>query len=188
MGGFKFEGPEHRTIGDAILLRLPTGNIDGKDFSYQVGKNIELSYGQIVSLAGDFYGNCKYVGDAEQISDKWDTDPQASITRFLENANLLQLDKAGYLEDVMRIMEDQEKEIKQVLKDGKDIAQVRLTLSCKGCSGFHHRKTNRSEGIQSNRRKVQPGMDHGHQARLLASLAVQLGSLWRSKFHKACQS
>ncbi|KAB2569534.1 hypothetical protein DBV05_g11793 [Lasiodiplodia theobromae] len=125
MGGFRFEGPEHRKIGDAILLRLPTGNIDGKDFSYQVGKkNIKLSYGQIVSLAGDFYGNCKYLGDAEQISDKWDGDPDASIARFVKNADLLQLDKAGYLKDVIRIMEDQEKEVKQALKDGKDIAQV----------------------------------------------------------------
>ncbi|OJD34158.1 phosphatidylcholine-hydrolyzing phospholipase [Diplodia corticola] len=128
---FRFEGPEHQKIGDGILLRLPDGNISGGQFSYQVGKNVELSFGQIVSLAGDFYGNSKTTGDAEQISDQWDTNREASISRFLGNADLLRLDTAGYLEPVLAILMAQEREISNMLREGRDPAQSYKSIADK---------------------------------------------------------
>lgn len=124
----RFEGPEHRKIGDSVLLSHPNGDVMGGSFDYEVGSGINLSYGQIVALAGDFYGNCQTVGDAEQISDQWDINTRASIDRFLANASLLEQDTRGYLKAVLDIMAEEEREILQMLDKGRDAAQVSIVV------------------------------------------------------------
>lgn len=85
-----------------------------------------------MALAGDFYGNWKVIGDAEQISDKWSTDPAASVRRFEENATTLATDSPGYLEKVLTIMKEERAIIAAAVAAGKDPAQVceTLELSC----------------------------------------------------------
>lgn len=125
---FGFQAPEHRGIGDRVVLRFPDGNISGAEFKYAGGAGfpdkMTLSFGQIIALAGDFYGNCKRLGDAEQISDKWYSDPEASIQRFLSNTDLLNKNTKGYLHAVVKIMEKQEADIREVIHKGQDVAQV----------------------------------------------------------------
>jgi hypothetical protein len=77
-----FQAPEHRRIGDRLLLCFDDGNIAGADFRYAgpgFGDNLTLSYGQIVALASDFYCNCQTLGDAEQISDLWHAHQERSV-------------------------------------------------------------------------------------------------------------
>ena len=122
-----FQAPEHRRIGDKAVLQFPDHDVSGDKFDY-VGPGfpdgLTLSLGQIFALAGDFYGNCQMFGDAEQISDRWEKNPEASIQRFLSNASLLNDNTAGYLRKVVSIMLTQELEVAAAIKDGQDPAQV----------------------------------------------------------------
>ncbi|KAL8791962.1 MAG: hypothetical protein Q9195_005451 [Heterodermia aff. obscurata] len=122
-----FQAPEHRSIGDRAILRFSDGDISGNRFNY-VGPGfpdgLTLTLGQIFALAGDFYGNCQLIGDAEQISDQWQTNPEASIQRFLSNTDLLNDDTKGYLQAVVSVMLKQDAEIKAAIQNGQDVAQA----------------------------------------------------------------
>ncbi|KAI0490237.1 hypothetical protein F4859DRAFT_520057 [Xylaria cf. heliscus] len=109
-----FQAPEHRQIGDRAILTFSDGSISGANFNYAgpgFPNNLTISFGQIIALAGDFYGNCQLIGDAEQISDQWHTNPEASIKRFLSNTDLLNKDSRGYLQAILKIMLSQEAEV-----------------------------------------------------------------------------
>jgi hypothetical protein len=99
-----YQSAEHQRIGDNIRLQYSNGTtVSGRDFGYEAG-SCKLSYGLVCALAGDFYGHYKLFGDAEQISDKWDSKPEESITRFLKNANLLSGDVGGNLKSILQDM------------------------------------------------------------------------------------
>lgn len=126
-GQVHFQAPEHRKIGDRAILRFSDGDISGDRLKYAghgFSGGLTLSFGQIVALAGDFYGNCKTIGDAEQISDQWQTNPEASIQRFMSNSDLLNNDTRGYLQAVVEIMLRQEAEVATAIQNGQDVAQV----------------------------------------------------------------
>ncbi|RSL48466.1 hypothetical protein CEP54_012909 [Fusarium duplospermum] len=126
-GTVGFQGPEHRGIGDRAVLKYVDGDVSGADFSYAgpgFRNGLVLSFGQIVALAGDFYGNCQLIGDAEQISDQWHTNPEASIQRFLSNSELLNKDTRGYLNEVVDIMSQQERDVATAIQKGQDVAQA----------------------------------------------------------------
>lgn len=104
-------------------MEFPSGKITGKEFAFQV-KDQTISFGDVIFLAGDFYANWSVFGDVEQISDKWLTDPAASITRFKKNAETLATDSPGYLKRVLDVMADERRIITDAVKEGKDPAQV----------------------------------------------------------------
>ena len=119
-----FQSAEHQRIGDNIRLQYSNGKtISGRDFGYEIG-SCNLSYGLVCALAGDFYGHYKLFGDAEQISDKWDSDPEGSIARFLKNAGLLSGDVGGNLSTILQEMASQEHDVLTAQDQGKDPAQV----------------------------------------------------------------
>lgn len=120
---FKFQSPEHLQIGDRAVLPFSDGDVAGVNFNYAgpgFPRDLTISLGQIVALAGDLYGNC----DGEQISDQWQTNREASIKQFLSNTDLLNKDTKGYLQSIVKIMLAQEREIAAAIRDGKDVAQV----------------------------------------------------------------
>lgn len=120
---FKFQSPEHRQISDRAVLPFSDGDVAGVNFNYAgpgFPRDLTISLGQIVALAGDLYGNC----DGEQISDQWQTNREASIKQFLSNTDLLNKDTKGYLQSIVKIMLAQEREIAAAIRDGKDVAQV----------------------------------------------------------------
>jgi hypothetical protein len=128
-GTVGFQAPEHRGIGDRALLPFSDGDVSGDQFNYAgpgLPDYLTLSFGQIVALGGDFYGNCQLVGDAEQISDKWPTNPEASIQRFMSNTDLLNNDTKKYLRKVVNIMLEQEAEIEAAIQNGQDVARVSI--------------------------------------------------------------
>ncbi|KAF8249240.1 hypothetical protein K440DRAFT_660254 [Wilcoxina mikolae CBS 423.85] len=122
-----FEAGEHTLIGDLLYLNLDK-RTQGKDFNFKI-KDQLVSLGNIVALAGDFYGNWKTLGDAEQISDKWPQDKDASIKRFKANAADLATDKPGYLKKVLKIMAEERKIIHDAQQKGKDPAQTYASIA-----------------------------------------------------------
>ncbi|MCJ1386226.1 hypothetical protein MMC17_009352 [Xylographa soralifera] len=124
-GTVGFQAAEHQRIGDNVLLTYPKGQsrVKGSDFNYSVG-DIDLSYGWICALAGAFYGNCELMGDAEQISDKWATDPESSINRFILNSQKLSNDSRGYLKRLIKLMNSQAEEVYKAQEQGGDAAQA----------------------------------------------------------------
>jgi len=75
-------------IGDHVSLRYPTKNITGSILNYTVQDSAEtqLSYGQILALAGDYYANWAYDRCPRQISDN----ESESQTQFFANTQLLE--------------------------------------------------------------------------------------------------
>ncbi|KAJ6536989.1 hypothetical protein B0H19DRAFT_1182297 [Mycena capillaripes] len=120
-----FESGEHEDIGNSVWLKFDTDTILGKDFKFKVGKST-LTYGLIVALAGDFYGNYTALpGDVEQISDNWDTNPHSSIAIGLKVAKWLSDDTEGYLAAVLTTMNKEKGEVFDRLKNGaEDVAQL----------------------------------------------------------------
>ncbi|KAJ7766472.1 hypothetical protein DFH07DRAFT_955203 [Mycena maculata] len=124
-----FESGEHELIGDKVKLKFHGKDpISGSQFAYKAGAQGEytLSYGLIVALAGDFYGNYTAgPGDAEQLSDNWDDDnPQKSVKLAFELAESLSADKEQYLGAVMSTMKKEWKEVIDGMRNGMDVAQI----------------------------------------------------------------
>jgi hypothetical protein len=99
----------------------------GGDFNFSVGKK-SLSYGQIVALAGDFFGSWQWVDCSAQTSDGYDTDPQASVQRFKKIA-LSMLDKRDELECIARTVQDMSQQVCNAIGDGEDVVQTYKKLS-----------------------------------------------------------
>jgi hypothetical protein len=105
-----FEGSEHLLLGNGAELHFPTGDVPavnrplyvGSDFN---GDNVKyLTYGQVVTLGGDFYGNPK-----APIS----TTPPDPLTAFqhayasLTNANITEVNNIlGILDEEIQAVRD----------------------------------------------------------------------------------
>jgi hypothetical protein len=127
-----FESSEHRCIGDAISLNFGDGPIPAKSIHLDVGgpdaapqEQKHLTYGQIVSLAGDYYG----VPDAP-IS--WAKDKLAAF--WAAYGTLMRGDPTE-LANIMEIIEDEQKAVDQARKEGKPPSSafeaLGYTLSCR---------------------------------------------------------
>ena len=118
-----FESPEHQAIGNLIQLRYPGKNVSGSKFGLKV-ETQTLSFGDIISLAGDYFVYWDKTGCHESISDRWDSKPNRSIDLAKDNANLLRKDWKNYLEPVMSLIKEQGEAVKRELKKGRDAGQV----------------------------------------------------------------
>jgi hypothetical protein len=115
------------SIGDHVTLYYDSVNITGADFNYSVsGTNIQLSYGLVIALAGDFYANwTTSSGCAVQISDFWKTNQSAAVESVVEMSGWLATNKWNYLPCILRYMKEQRKNVLDAVKNGMDPAQVR---------------------------------------------------------------
>ncbi|MDD3266414.1 MAG: hypothetical protein PHC75_04450 [Burkholderiales bacterium] len=101
-----FESPEHLIIGSEIMLHLASGEFVRSD-DYNVlnlklsnGKNIGLSFAELVYLGGDFIGDYN-----QQIGG---LDKSVSEQAFLQNFNIVYSNKfKEYLPEIMRIVNEQ---------------------------------------------------------------------------------
>jgi len=112
-------------------LQYPNFDVPGTQFGYNVRNEYYLSYGDIVALAGDYYGNWQLSGCAEQISDNYDTDPNKSIAVFNMISTWLQEDRGAYwpitsryLGCVLGYMQAEFSEVETAIIQGQDPAQV----------------------------------------------------------------
>jgi hypothetical protein len=115
------------TIGNKVILTYSDKKVAGILFNYNADGQI-LSYGKIVALAGDYYGNYSWFRDAEQISDKWDSNRQSSLDLAKNNAGLLSSNKERWLKTLVDYMEVEATDVKNAMKAGKDPAQVDPTF------------------------------------------------------------
>lgn len=77
-----FDFAEHCFIGDAILLTLANGQkVSASEHKFQLNNQLNLTYGQINGLAGDFYGTDDPISDGQNAQDQSD--------RFLRAYNTL---------------------------------------------------------------------------------------------------
>jgi len=100
--------------------------ISGEDFNFEANQN-KLSFGQIVALSGDFYGNYTVgLGDVDQLSDNWYIQPARSVELAYLLVVKLVNDEGGYLGPLIKLMEEQKekKEKLDVSNDAQDSAEV----------------------------------------------------------------
>jgi hypothetical protein len=117
----EFEGGEHTAIGDSILLFLGAGDpgtVAGR-MKLAMPSGLALTYGQIVSLGGDFYGF-----PDSPISDG--PTQQDRVTRFLNSFNSLAGNPASIAESakILQIMQTEITAVNQALYDGKPASAV----------------------------------------------------------------
>ncbi|KEP48958.1 phosphatidylcholine-hydrolyzing phospholipase C [Rhizoctonia solani 123E] len=80
--GWGFEYAEHSFIGDDVNLTLANGlKIPAFDHKFTLDNGLNVTYGQINGLAGDFYGTDKPISDG--------ADAQDQSTRFVAAYNTL---------------------------------------------------------------------------------------------------
>lgn len=69
MLGFKFA--EHAFLGDSILIRNSSGDlVRAGDWRLKLENGLQLTYGQICGLAGDYYGTSKPISDGSSLKDQ----------------------------------------------------------------------------------------------------------------------
>ncbi|KAL9034607.1 MAG: hypothetical protein Q9214_006971 [Letrouitia sp. 1 TL-2023] len=67
--GFKFA--EHGFLGDSIVIRNSTGDlVRAGDWRLKLENGLELTYGQICGLAGDYYGTSEPISDGSSLDDQ----------------------------------------------------------------------------------------------------------------------
>lgn len=124
--GEEFESVEHENIGNKVKLRFPLP--DRADLSQEVlggerllrlPNGLKLYFGQIIALAGDFYGVPKHpiIDPAEKLEDQ----KSGRRERFIAAYNTLA--KADYkkvkkeLDELLQIMTKERSEIESVLEN-----------------------------------------------------------------------
>jgi hypothetical protein len=120
-GNLFFEGGEHTAIGDSILLSFTA--VDPGTPAYKVpltlANGLQLTYGQILALGGDFYG----VPDAP-ISDG--TTAADRMTRFTNAYNTLAVTPASVAEagTILQIMQREITAVNAALNQGQPASGV----------------------------------------------------------------
>ena len=112
----RFEGGEHTAIGDDTQLRFVLGapSIPGAQVKLQLPNGLALTYGQIISLGGDFYGI-----PGQPISDG--ASPTERVQRFTAAFNSLATLPASREEagKILAVMQKEINAVKQAIQDGK---------------------------------------------------------------------
>jgi len=133
--GEEFEATEHENIGNEVTLRFPVQNpISGKREQGVLGANrllrlpngLQLTFGQIIALAGDFYG----VPEKPIIdpSEKHDEMATGRRKRFIAAYNTLA--NADYdvikkeLDQILEIMTEEKSQIEAALEDQEESVTI----------------------------------------------------------------
>ena len=132
--GEEFESAEHENIGNKVKLRFPVSKqssdiseevLGGKRF-LRLPNGLKLSFGQIIALAGDFYG----VPESPIIdpSEKQDQKEICRRQRFIEAYNTLA--RAEYddikkeLDQILKIMTKEKSQIEAALESQEGMVAI----------------------------------------------------------------
>ncbi|ODQ54522.1 hypothetical protein SAICODRAFT_70228 [Saitoella complicata NRRL Y-17804] len=110
-----YEAFEHTQIGDSTRLHLRSGSVSGSDFEYECVGGTKLSYGEIIALAGDFYGD-----PSEAIVES--PNPHSWRKQFTSNVESLLQDTDKYLSKITSALRSQQQTIRDGTKRGVDPA------------------------------------------------------------------
>lgn len=125
VGIVMFEGGEHTAIGDSAFLYFSATSPGVPAYSVQLAlpNSLQLTYGQIVSLGGDFYG----IPDAP-ISDG--ATPADRITRFTNAYNSLATAPGAATEapQILQVMQTEINAVNQALNQGNSASSAYAAL------------------------------------------------------------
>lgn len=135
-GNVKFEGSEHRAIGDAVKLYDINGKeLDAATYIVQtITRNgTDLTLGRVISLAGDFYSNRNPTGlhgwtaeYAPICGAYYDSPIKTPEGRFSDMVSAMLLDDFNYMNDIKGALDLEKQEIDNSLKgtDGGSTART----------------------------------------------------------------
>jgi hypothetical protein len=120
-----FEYGEHFWLGDSLAFVLPDGTVKyGKDFTIPLQPGIDLSYGQINALAGDFYGT--------QYPICYGASPAAQQARFQDAFNTLAggiyPQTPGEVTAILDLMKNEVDAVNEAIRSGVDPSTVYAKL------------------------------------------------------------
>ncbi|KAM7197430.1 phosphatidylcholine-hydrolyzing phospholipase c [Naviculisporaceae sp. PSN 640] len=123
-GDSSFEFAEHASLGDALTLQWHDGqSYVAKNKPFTLANGLEVTYGQINGLAGDFYGTTKPISDPKDLQDQ--------RSRFLRAFYWLAEDRTRNPKEAQTILGLLSTEVDKVSKavaDGQDPSEVYHTL------------------------------------------------------------
>ena len=116
---YAFEYAEHVTLGDMLTLQWHDGTtFIAKDKKLVLENGLQLTYGQINALGGDYFGSDQPICTGGNLEEQ--------IERFRQGFATLAIDKAGYA-DANRLIDLKEKEVtlfNQAAQSGKAPSEV----------------------------------------------------------------
>lgn len=133
-GNVKFEGSEHRAIGDAVKLFDVNGKeLDTLTYVVQTINGTDLTLGRIISLAGDFYSNRNptslggWTAEYAPICGAYYSPPPGTPQdRFGDMVSAMLFDDFKYMSDLKGALDMEKKEIDNNLQgsDGGGTART----------------------------------------------------------------
>lgn len=103
-------------LGDNIEIFQSTGTkVKASEFPLTLQNQLQLTYGQISGLAGDFYGTNKPISDGTDIEDR--------IERFMKAFNILanNTDRTpDEVRNILQILQQEVEEVEKAVKAGQD--------------------------------------------------------------------
>jgi hypothetical protein len=132
-GASKFEGAEHRAIGDAVVLKDVNGNnVDTPNYTLFSKSSINMTFGRIISLAGDFYTNRTddgwFVTDYAPICGAYYNHPgETPEFRFNDMVTAMTTDWKSYLKPIANKLDEEKAVVDKSLSanpDGGNIARI----------------------------------------------------------------
>lgn len=119
--GFKFA--EHGFLGDSIVIRNSTGDVvRAGDWRLKLENGLELTYGQICGLAGDYYGTSKPISDGNSLENQ--------VSRFMFAFDQLARAQRTPKEalQILRILQPEVEVVNEAIKDHRDPWEIYHTL------------------------------------------------------------
>lgn len=137
-GVIKFEGAEHRSIGDSCYLSLQDGKkVDAGTFVIQqIGLfRVDLTFGRVISMAGDFYTNRTPIIQRKLLPDTYDYTPisgaytnlpkDTAYSRFADMVEAIKTNDWNYVKPVKDALDKEKDVVDQGMgADGGSAARV----------------------------------------------------------------
>lgn len=115
----KYESAEHVFIGNQVKLAFKENTEAQAGMPLKLSNGLELTYGEIVALAGDFYGNPDAPISLAATEDE-------KKERFLSAYATLALDPNALTEvpKILNVLQEEEKELRDGMKKGQKPADI----------------------------------------------------------------
>ncbi|KAF9888251.1 hypothetical protein FE257_008820 [Aspergillus nanangensis] len=118
-GRFRFEYAEHTWLGDAIPLRWHDGTIKlAKELPLHLPNGLQMSYGTINALAGDFYAMKDPICEGPTLPQRQD--------RFKRSFDFLASDHTTPAEahELMHVLQSEIDKVNAAIRDGKSVPEA----------------------------------------------------------------
>ena len=122
--GLDFKYVEHTFLGDTINIKTSSGeNIEAVLWKFKLNNGLQLTYGEICGLAGDFYGTESPISDGKT--------PVDQVARFNLAFNVLAEEKSHTpweAASILKVLKSEIAKVNEAIADKKDSWEVYYTL------------------------------------------------------------